>query len=122
MASHLENLPTLSVIVVVRNAALSIARALDSVIAQHYPKLDLIVWDGLSDDGTMEVLVRYSSFITTLRSERDTGPSDGSNRALSLVAGDYVGFLNADDEYEPGALWAVADAIVRSPDTDVVSF
>jgi glycosyltransferase involved in cell wall biosynthesis len=119
--SSYGNLPKLSVIMVVRNAATSVGRALDSLAAQHYPKLEVIVWDGLSNDGTQEVLSRYSGFITTLVSEKDNGPPDACNRALAFVTGDYIGYLNADDEFEPGMLWAVAEAILQRPQTDVVS-
>jgi len=122
MAYSLDNLPRLSVLVVVRNAATTVARTMDSLLAQHYPNLEVIVWDGLSTDGTLDVLARYSSLITTLRSEKDKGSSDGYNRAMALATGDYVGILNADDEYEPGALWAVADCLIQKPNAEVVTF
>lgn len=118
---NLDNLPTLSVLVAVRNAASTIGRTLASIAEQHYPKLNLIVWDGLSSDSTCAVLSRYSDIITLLISERDDGPPDAYNRLVALATGEYVGFLNADDEYEPGALWAVADCIVKEPKVDVVT-
>jgi len=117
-----ESLPALSVIVVARNAASTIARALNSLAAQHYPNLELIVWDGLSTDGTLNVLKQFGYLITVLKSESDNGPPDAANRARTLATGDYVGFLNADDTLEPGALWAVADAVTRQPDAEVISF
>lgn len=117
-----NHLPKLTVIIIVRNSVGTIARALDSIIAQHYPNLELIVWDGLSTDGTIEVVKKYSDLVTTFRSEPDNGPPDAYNKACALATGDYVGFLNADDEYEPGALWAVADAVAKQSDAEVISF
>jgi len=108
--------------VVVRNGERSIARAMNSLVAQRYPNLEVVVWDGLSEDSTLEVLKHYASIITTLKSEKDSGSPDGYNRAIALATGDYIGILNADDEYEPGTLWAVADKLREQPDADVVSF
>lgn len=122
MLSAMDTVPKLSVIIIVRNSVGTIARALDSIIAQHYPNLEVIVWDGLSTDGTLEVIQKYSSLVTVLKSERDHGPPDAYNKAIALTTGDFVGCLNADDEYEPGALWTVGDAIARQPDAEVVSF
>ncbi len=118
----MDNPPKLSVIVIVRNSVATIARTLDSLAAQHYPNLEVIVWDGFSDDGTVEVIRKYSSLVTVLKSELDNGPPDAYNKALKLATGDYVAFLNGDDEYEPGVLWAVADSIAKQPDAEVVSF
>lgn len=117
-----DSLPKLSVIVIVRNGVKTIARALDSLIAQHYPNMEVIVWDGLSTDGTLEVLKGYSHLITTLRSERDNGPPDAYNKAMALATGEYVGFLNADDQFEPGAFWTVADALQKHPDAEAITF
>lgn len=114
--------PKLTVIISVRNAVSTIARALDSLIAQHYPNLEVIVCDGLSDDGTIQVLQQYAHIITRMKSEKDKGGADGYNKAIKLATGDFIGFLSADDVYEPGALWAVADAITRQSDTEVITF
>lgn len=116
-----ENLPKLTVIMAVRNAASTIARSLDSMVAQHYPNLEFIICDALSNDGTLEIIQSYKHIITTLKSERDNGPPDAHNKAIQLATGDYIGFLNADDEYEPGMLWAVADSIMNNPGNEVIS-
>jgi glycosyltransferase involved in cell wall biosynthesis len=114
--------PKLSVIMTVRNAVTTIANALDSIIAQHYPNIELIICDGLSDDGTQTIINNYSHIITLFKSEPDAGPSHGFNKAISLATGDYIGVLNADDRYEPGALWAVADEIIKQPAAEIVTF
>ncbi|HEU5046265.1 MAG TPA: glycosyltransferase [Rickettsiales bacterium] len=114
--------PRLTVIIAVRNAVSTISRALDSLIAQHYPNLEIIVYDGLSDDGTVKVLEHYAHVITVLKSERDNGPTDGYRKGIALATGEYIGRLNADDVYEPGTLWAVADNIVKYPDAELFSF
>src|ERR1700758_3024971 len=115
-------LPKLSIVIAVRNAVSTIANAIDSIIAQHYPNIELIICDGVSDDGTLKILDAYSHIITKLVSERDNGTGDAYNKGMALAKGDYVGFLNADDEYEPGTLWAVADSIIKQPDVEIVTF
>ncbi len=120
-ASSYGNLPKLSIIMVMRNAASVVTRALDSLILQHYPKLEVIVWDGMSDDDTPEVVARYPDLITRMVRERDSGPPDAYNRALELTTGDFIGYLNADDAFEPGTLWAVAEAILKNPQAEMVS-
>ncbi len=117
-----QNIPKISIAITVLNSVKTIRRALDSLIAQHYPNLEVVVWDGASTDGTLEVLRSYSHIITRLESGKDTGTPDGLNKAMDMATGDYIGFLNGDDEFEPGALWAVADAIKNNPDTEVVTF
>lgn len=115
-------LPKLTIVVAVRNNVNTIARALDSVVAQHYPNIELMVMDGLSTDGTLDVIKRYASIISVLRSEQDDGAQDACNKAIGMATGDYIGLLNADDEYEPGVLWAVADNILKNPDAETVTF
>jgi glycosyltransferase involved in cell wall biosynthesis len=119
--NDINDLPKLSVVMVVRNVAATIAHALDSIVAQHYPNLELIVWDGASTDGTQDIIARYKDYISIYKSEADSGSPDGCNKAVALATGDYVGFLYGDDEYEPGTLWAVADCIAKQP-ADVISF
>jgi len=104
-----------------RNAGRTVAGALESLTSQHYPKLEVIAWDGMSDDDTPEVLARYSDIITRVIREKDSGPPEAYNRSLEYVTGDFVGYLNADDAYEPGMLWAVAEAILKNPRADVIS-
>lgn len=119
--SILHNLPKISVIIIVRNGAATIGRALDSLKRQYYPNLEAIVWNGMSTDDTLQVVEQYRDSIAMLVSEADSGPPDAYNRATYLATGDFIGYLNADDEYEPGMLWAVADAILKNPDADIIT-
>jgi glycosyltransferase involved in cell wall biosynthesis len=89
------------------NQAAFIAVAVDSVFAQNIPSLELIVMDGGSMDGTVEVLGRLAQrHGPALRwfSEPDRGPAHALNKAFDLARGEIIGWLNSDDCYAPGAL------------------
>lgn len=77
-----------------------IAQCLDSIIAQqHEHDLELIVIDGGSTNGTLEVLEAYKDKIAVLVCEPDDGIYDGMNKGIRQATGDIVGILNADDQY-----------------------
>jgi len=97
----------ISVITVVYNNRATIALALDSVVAQRHRDIELIVVDGNSTDGTIQVLSEYGSKISVLVSERDDGIYDALNKGISLATGDVIGFLHSDD------LLADDDALAR---------
>jgi cellulose synthase/poly-beta-1,6-N-acetylglucosamine synthase-like glycosyltransferase len=113
--------PLVSVALVTYNHAPFIKRAVDSVLGQDYPNVEIIAADDSSNDGTWEILQEYRKRnpdrIRVLSSERNRGV-DGIvpnyNRALKECKGEYICFLEGDDYYLPGKLsrqvnWFEAD-------------
>lgn len=98
------------------NQAAFIEAAIESVLAQAYPKLELVVQDGGSDDGTLDILARKSAEDPRLRwrSEPDDGPVQAINRALARSRGTVIGWLNSDDLYRPGAVRRAVDVLCHS--------
>lgn len=92
---------------------------IDSVLAQGWPRLDYLVMDGGSRDGTRELLEGYGDRIRWV-SEPDGGQSDAVNRGFERTEGEIFTFLNADDVYRPGALAAAAAGFERHPEAAVV--
>lgn len=88
-----------SVITVTFNSAETIEDTLLSVIQQDYPLVEYIVVDGLSSDGTMDIINKYRSNITTVISEKDKGIYDALNKGIQLATGDVVAILHSDDFY-----------------------
>ena len=92
-----------TLITVCRNVAPVIAETLDSVLSQTHADIELIVIDGASTDGTVEILESYRDRnrngrgITTLVSEPDKGIYDAMNKGLRLATGEVIGFVNAGD-------------------------
>jgi glycosyltransferase involved in cell wall biosynthesis len=97
-----------SIIVPTLNRLQMLRTALASVHAQKWPKVEIIVVDGGSKDGTVEEL--DSSPDVCLISGPDNGVYDAFNKGLDRACGDVVGILNSDDWYEPGAFSAIANA------------
>lgn len=91
--------PTISIITVCYNSAATLERALQSVAEQDWPKVEHIVIDGGSTDGTVDVLERFRSRLAHVVSEPDQGIYDAMNKGLAYAGGDIICFLNADDQY-----------------------
>src|SRR5690554_3281191 len=88
------------------NQAEFIEASIASVLDQGYSRLELIVSDLGSTDGTVEILKRIQARDNRLRwvSEPDKGPANAINKALGRVRGTLIGWLNSDDLYTPGAV------------------
>jgi glycosyltransferase involved in cell wall biosynthesis len=86
--------------------------AIRSVLLQGYPNLNYIVIDGGSEDHSREVIQRYEDWISHWESEPDEGQSHALNKGFARADGELYAYLNSDDLYEPGALFAVAEAFL----------
>jgi len=113
-------LPKISIIIPTLNQARFIEETITSVLTQDYPNLELIVLDGGSTDGTLEILKKYSSLLTWI-SEPDKGQVDAINKGLRMVTGEVVAYLNSDDIYTPGTLLTVGKYFVDHPDTQILT-
>lgn len=110
--------PLVSVLTPSYNSVRYLEETIQSVLQQDYPHIEHIVVDGGSTDGTVEVLRRYPHLRWI--SEPDGGQSDALNKALDLASGTIIGWLNADDLYEPDAVKAVIEFCVQHPQAHVL--
>ena len=118
--------PKLSVITIVFNNVRDIERTMLSVINQTYSNIEYIIVDGLSTDGTLNVIKQYRDRIHTLISERDNGIYDAMNKGLAAATGDYVLFMNSGDEiYSANTVSAVfataTDADIYYGETEMIN-
>lgn len=109
-----------SIITVVYNGAKTIERTIKSIISQNYDNLEYIVIDGGSTDGTLEIINRYSQYVSELVSEPDEGIYDAMNKGISLATGDVIAFLNSDDWYADGALQHVAEQFNKEKQVQIL--
>ncbi|MCS6835706.1 MAG: glycosyltransferase [Anaerolineae bacterium] len=93
-----------SIVAPVYNGADFIEESIQSVLGQTYPRLEYIIMDGGSQDGTVEIAQRYAALHPdkmTVVSERDSGQSNAINKGWQRAKGDVLTWLNADDLYLP---------------------
>jgi glycosyltransferase involved in cell wall biosynthesis len=110
----------ITIITAVYNARDTIAEALCSILNQGHLSTELVVVDGGSTDGTLEVIEQYSNEIDIKICESDDGLYDALNKGLRHASGDVIGFLHADDiYYDTQVLERVAHAF-QDPKVDAV--
>jgi glycosyltransferase len=109
-----------SIITAVFNNRETIAAALDSVLAQVEADCELVVIDGGSTDGTLEVLRAYAGRLAVLVSEPDTGIYDALNKGIQRARGDVIGFLHSDDLLADDRVLERVATAFASPDIDAV--
>jgi glycosyltransferase involved in cell wall biosynthesis len=95
--------PFISVIMPVYNREAWVGRAIDSVLSQTYPRLELLVVDDGSTDGTRRVLESYGSRLTIF-SATHAGAYRARNLALEHARGELIGFIDSDDVWYPDRL------------------
>ena len=113
--------PLVSVIIPTYNRSATIMRAVDSVLIQNYRRLELIVIDDGSDDGTAALLRPLAgSGRLRLISQPNRGVSAARNSGITASKGLLVAFLDSDDEWLPGKLEVQVDYFRRNPEAVLV--
>lgn len=102
----------MSVVLPTRDRARWIARAVESVLAQTYQRLELLVVDDGSSDETQDVLSRFGSEITLLTQPR-TGVYAARNFAAAHASGDLIAFIDSDDAWLPDRLASQVPLLAR---------
>lgn len=99
-----------------------ISRSIESVLGQSHTNLELIISDGGSTDGTVELLNEYAKRDSRIRwtSEPDNGPADAINKALSKTRGTLIGWLNSDDLYTSDAISRAVATFSQTTDAIMV--
>lgn len=120
-----EEFPLITVVTPSYNQAAYLETTILSVLGQCYPRIEYIVMDGGSTDGSVEIIKRYESKIAYWVSQPDGGQSAAINAGFARATGDILCWLNSDDFFLPGALLTAAKRLSGSDDLiygDCLSF
>jgi glycosyltransferase involved in cell wall biosynthesis len=114
------SLPLVSIVTPSFNQGRFLEAAIRSVLEQDYPRIEYVVMDGGSTDGSLEVIRRYSDRLAVWSSAPDQGQTDAINRGFALCTGDIFAWLNSDDTYRPGAVAAAVRYLQAHRDVGMV--
>jgi glycosyltransferase involved in cell wall biosynthesis len=115
----MNDLPTISVVTPSFNQAAYLEQTIRSVLDQDYPRLEYIVIDGGSTDGSADIIRRYAHRLSHWVSEPDRGQTHAINKGMERATGEIRAYLNSDDLYLPGTLNQVAKAYRENPGADL---
>jgi len=88
----------ITVITVVKNNRAGIEKTIKSVLSQTQERIEHIVVDGMSNDGTTEIISKYKKKLKHIR-EHDNGIYQAINKGIKAARGEYIGLLHSGDEY-----------------------
>lgn len=106
----MNNKPLISIITVSYNSRKTISRTIESVLNQTYTNIEYIIIDGLSNDGTINIIKEYEKKFNNKNikykwvTERDNGIYDAMNKGIEIATGEIIGIINSDDFYELTAI------------------
>lgn len=113
----MDDHPLVTIVVATMNADAGLRRTLASIAAQDYPAMEVVVVDGGSTDGTAQAVQTSPAAISRFISEPDRGVADAYNKGIAVASGDWIYFLNADDEFHaPHVLRDVMVSTDAAPD------
>lgn len=103
-----EELPRISVITPSFNQGNFLEETIRSVLLQDYPNLEFFIMDGGSSDNSLEIIKKYSDWVSGWVSEPDNGQASALNHGFKKCSGDILCWINSDDYFLPDAFWNIA--------------
>ncbi|MEC4888448.1 MAG: glycosyltransferase [Nitrospira sp.] len=108
--------PLVSIIVPVFNGEDYLRESLDSILAQTYPRIEIVVLDDASTDRTPEIIASYGDRVRYRRIPENRGQYVNDNEAIAAAHGEYIAIYHADDVYDPCIVEKEVAALERYPE------
>lgn len=89
----------ISIVTVTYNCCNDIQKTIESVLSQSYSNIEYIIIDGASNDGTKEIIEKFSDYLSYFVSEPDNGIYDAMNKGIDVATGDWILFFNAGEVF-----------------------
>jgi len=115
-----SSLPIVSIVTPSFNQARYLEATIRSVLSQDYARIEYMIVDGGSSDGTVDILKEYGGKLAWWVSEKDKGQTDAINKGFARAKGEVLAWLNSDDTYEPGAVSAAVRYLQEHPKVGMV--
>ena len=112
----MKNYPSITIVTPSYNQAQYLEETILSVLEQNYPKLEYIIMDGGSTDGSVEIIKKYEKHLTYWVSAKDRGQAHALHQGFQRGRGAILGWINSDDFYLSGALEEVSRLYRESGD------
>lgn len=112
--------PLVSIVTPSFNQARYLEETIVSVLHQNYPRIEYLVVDGGSQDGSVDILKKYQDGISWWVSEPDQGQTDAINKGFARAKGEIYAWINSDDTYEPYTISEAVDFLLSNSDIGMV--
>jgi glycosyltransferase involved in cell wall biosynthesis len=112
--------PLVSIVTPSFNQAPFLEATMRSVLDQDYPRIEYLIVDGGSSDGSAEIIKKFADKLAWWVSEVDKGQTDAINKGFARAKGQIFAWLNSDDTYEPGAVSAAVKYLQEHPEVGLV--
>jgi glycosyltransferase involved in cell wall biosynthesis len=115
-----DNLPLVSIVTPSFNQVRFLEETMRSALEQDYPRIEYIVMDGGSTDGSVEIIKKYEAHLAYWESTADKGQTDAINKGFGRASGEMLAWLNSDDLLLPGAVSSAVRFLQAHPEVGMV--